>query len=120
MSTLVRRATWTAILLGTSAPLSAGREPQPDATIFVATGSLGGGGTLVSMMRQPPWSSVTVAMLDSPDAAVQTFSGLIYVVEPVSDLIRVWRLDDNVVLQRIVAGRGAIAPSYLGPMAAGN
>ncbi|MEI4505225.1 glycosyl hydrolase 115 family protein [Sphingopyxis sp. CCNWLW253] len=33
-------------------------------------------------------------------------------------VVRVWRLDDNVVLQRIVAGRGPIAPSYLGPMPA--
>lgn len=34
-------------------------------------------------------------------------------------VVRVWRLDDNVVLQRIVAGRGKISPSYLGPIPTG-
>ena len=87
MNDFARHATCVSLLLGTAAA-SAG--PRPDATIFVVTGSFGGAGTLVSMQRQSPWEAVTVATLDSPDAAVQSFSGLIYVVEPATDLIRVF------------------------------
>jgi len=30
-------------------------------------------------------------------------------------VIKIWRLDDNVVVQKLVAGTRAIPPSYLGP-----
>jgi hypothetical protein len=30
-------------------------------------------------------------------------------------VIKIWRLDDNVVMQKLVASTGSIAPSYLGP-----
>ena len=86
MKDLTRHATWVSLLLGTAAAAGPGK----DATIFVVTGSFGGGGTLVSVQRQSPWEAVTVATLDSPDAVVQSFSGLIYVVEPATDLIRVF------------------------------
>ncbi|MDQ8757089.1 hypothetical protein RCO27_12725 [Sphingosinicella sp. LHD-64] len=33
-------------------------------------------------------------------------------------VVRVWRLDDNVLLQKLVVTNGALAPSYLGPPAA--
>ncbi len=92
MNDFARHATWFSLLVGTAAAAAsaAGGPPRPDATIFVVTGSFGGGGTLVSVQRQSPWEAVTVATLDSPDAVVQSFSGLIYVVEPATDLIRVF------------------------------
>ena len=36
-------------------------------------------------------------------------------VEPGKHVIKVWRLDDNVVLQKLVASTVLVAPSYLGP-----
>ena len=36
-------------------------------------------------------------------------------VEPGKHVIKVWRLDDNVVLQKLVASTAPVAPSYLGP-----
>lgn len=79
-----RQLIWVSLLIG-AAP-AAGE----DATIWVATGSFGGGGTLVSVQRHSPWGAATVATLDSPDAVVQTFGGLVYVVEPATDRIRVF------------------------------
>ena len=92
MNDFARHASWVSLLVGTAAAAASGAAgpPRPDATIFVVTGSFGGGGTLVSVQRQSPWEAVTVATLDSPDAVVQSFSGLIYVVEPATDLIRVF------------------------------
>ena len=92
MKYFARRATWVSLLLGGATGLGFGAAgpPRPDTTIFVVTGSFGGAGTLVSVQRQSPWEAVTVATLDSPDAVVQSFSGLIYVVEPATDLIRVF------------------------------
>ncbi len=92
MNYFARHATWVSLLPATVIVASSGAAgpPRPDATIFVVTGSFGGGGTLVSVQRQSPWEAVTVAILDSPDAAVQSFSGRIYVVEPATDLIRVF------------------------------
>ena len=92
MNDVARHASWVSLLVGTAAAAASGAAgpPRPDATIFVVTGSCGGGGTLVSVQRQSPWETVTVATLDSPDAVVQSFGGLIYVVEPATDLIRVF------------------------------
>ena len=92
MNDVARHASWVSLLVGTAAAAASGAAgpPRPDATIFVVTGSFGGGGTLVSVLRQSPWKAVTVATLDSPDAVVQSFSGLIWVVEPATDLIRVF------------------------------
>lgn len=64
--------------------------PAPDATIFIATGSFGAGGALVSMQRHEPWATVTVASLDSSSPVVQTFNGVIYVVEPDTDRVRMF------------------------------
>ncbi len=86
MKDLTRHAIWVSLLQGTAAAAGPGK----DATIWVVTGSFGGGGTLVSVQRQSPWDAVTVATLDSPDAVVQTFGGLVYVVEPATDRIRVF------------------------------
>ena len=36
-------------------------------------------------------------------------------IEAGKHVIKVWRLDDNVVLQKVVASMGAMPPSYLGP-----
>ena len=36
-------------------------------------------------------------------------------IEPGEHVIKVWRLDDNVVLQKVVASTVAVPPSYLGP-----
>ncbi|MBT8485251.1 MAG: hypothetical protein KJO43_06705 [Phycisphaerae bacterium] len=69
------------------APLSPGGS---DARILVATGTFAGDGTLVAMERATPWNVVTVATLDSMDAAVQSFNGLIFVVEPDTDRVRVF------------------------------
>lgn len=73
-------------------PVGAAQEvaPAPDATIFIATGSFGAGGALVSMQRHEPWDTVTVASLDSSSPVVQTFSGVIFVVEPDTDRVRVF------------------------------
>jgi len=92
MNDFARHASWVSLLVGTAAAAASGAAgpPRPDATIFVVTGSCGGGGTLVSVQRQSPWETVTVATLDSPDAVVQSFGGLIYVVEPATDLVRVF------------------------------
>lgn len=91
----------------------AGEQPTSDATIIIATGSFGNGGSLVSMQRTAPWSTVPVASLDSPDATVQSFAGRIYVVEPSTDLIRV--LDaDGVELRSISVGAGTSPRDILG------
>jgi hypothetical protein len=81
---------WLPLSLFTAALHGDPVPPRPDETIFVVTGSFGSGGALVSMQRQSPWDAVTVAELDSSSAAVQTFSGEIYVVEPETDLVRVF------------------------------
>jgi len=37
-------------------------------------------------------------------------------VAPGRHVLKIWRLDDNVVLQRIVIASGPVPTSYLGPM----
>jgi hypothetical protein len=36
-------------------------------------------------------------------------------IEAGKHVVKVWRLDDNAVLQKLVIGNGSIPPSYLGP-----
>ncbi len=54
----------------------------------------------------------TAAVKDNAAVVSTRFSD----VAPGRHTIRIWRLDDNVVVQRIVAERGAVRPSYLGPI----
>ncbi|MHC5003612.1 MAG: YncE family protein [Planctomycetota bacterium] len=65
-------------------------SPPPAAKIFLTTSPFLGDSALVAMERASPWLAVTVAPLDSADAVVQTFGGLIYVVEPETDRVRVF------------------------------
>jgi len=75
----------------TQAAQRGGTGPLPDhPTILVTTGAFGGGGALVSVEREQPWTVTPVATLNSADARVQTFNGFIYVIEPDTDLIRVF------------------------------
>jgi hypothetical protein len=79
-----------------------------------------------------PVQTLTDRLLPAPNAAVQQsqrdwnaavednarmlvarFDG----VAPGRRVIKVWRLDDNVVLQRLVISHGDVPPSYLGPRA---
>ncbi len=107
MKDCARHITWVPLLM--SAATAAGE----DATIWVVTGSFGGGGTLVSVQRQSPWDAVTVAALDSPEAAVQTFGGLVYVVEPATDRIRVFD-EAGTEVRSFSVGKGSTPRDILG------
>jgi hypothetical protein len=108
MDTLAVKALLVPLLL--SSPAAA--QP-PDATILVVTGSFGGGGALVSVQRQSPWDAATIATLDSWDAAVQTFSGLIFVVEPDTDRVRVFD-GSGVEIRSLPVGEGTRPRDILG------
>ncbi len=115
MNDFARHVTCVSLLLGAVAAAASGAAgpPRSDATILVVTGSFGVGGTLVSVQRQAPWEVVTIAKLDSPDAVVQSFSGLIFVVEPATDLIRVFD-DAGTEIRSFSVGAGTSPRDILG------
>ena len=75
-------------------------EGQSDTggAIFVTTsGGINSAGTLYRIKRTFPWSVVSAAPLQSSDAVVQTFGRFVYVVEPATDEIKVFRFDGALV-----------------------
>lgn len=81
-------------------------ESNTSGAIFVTTaGGQNSNGTLYRLRRTFPWFPVAVATLDSPDAAIQTFGRLVYVVEPSTDEIKVFTFNGALV-NRFSVGNG--------------
>ena len=82
-----------------------------DGPVTVLTDSLVPAPTDTTTQEQRDWNR---AVEDNARVLRAKFAGV--VAGP--HIIKVWRLDDNVVLQRVVVANGAVPVSYLGPLPA--
>lgn len=86
---LMGAALFVSLVLGHGTASAADDGGGGGSRIFMTTAT-GGGGALIAVERVEPWKHVHIADLDSADAAVQSAFGRVFVVEPESDLVRVF------------------------------